>query len=191
MVTLSQLYPHKLCTNTKFSWTSKHSPSQQWYPLKLCRNTTCNGTNIQEMLTLSQVRLTLKWAQGHGTDNTKVVGSTPVHLWNSPLGCWLNSQCSYLGLIPCTLHINYSGSSQRSDCSLSHHITSNSKSIHLLLLPFFPPANSAAVLWRKVTLLHNGLKICVHVSQSCWNTAFFFLQQKTPPILAFLTLWPP
>lgn len=30
------------------------------------------------MLTLSQVRLTLKWAQGHGTDNTQVVGAIPV-----------------------------------------------------------------------------------------------------------------
>lgn len=30
------------------------------------------------MSTLSQVRLTLKWVQGHDADNTEVVGSMPV-----------------------------------------------------------------------------------------------------------------
>lgn len=30
------------------------------------------------MSTLSQVRLTLKWAQGYGAYNTEVVGSMPV-----------------------------------------------------------------------------------------------------------------
>lgn len=106
----------------------------------------------------------------------RVVGSTPVPPLELPLRVLAELPVQLPG--PHPLHTAHKllwviPKKWCCDCSLSHHITSNAKSIHLLLLPFFPPANSAAVLWRKVTFLHNSLKICVQVSQSCWNTAFF------------------
>lgn len=130
---------------------------------------------------LSQVTLILKWAQGHGADNTKVMGSIPAPPLELSLRVLSELTVQLPGPHPLpTPHKLLWVIPKKWCCDFLSLSISHAKSINFLLLLLFFSSNSAAVLWRNTTFHHNILKICTYVTVHSKSVLleYYFLPRK-------------